>query len=126
MAKRRALQTECSPIALLSQDDGAQEQRLSPAPTPDPAPTAAPTPLPSPAPHTLIPEAEGVGGSQAPPPDRFIRERECRELTGLSRTTRWRLERAGQFPRRRQLSPNACGWILSEVVQWMTERAEVA
>ncbi len=124
MVKRRALQTECSPIALLSQDDGVQEQKPSPAPLPELAPTAAPAPLP--APHTLIPEAEGVGGSQAPPPDRFIRERECRELSGLSRTTRWRLERAGQFPRRRQLSPNACGWILSEVVQWMTERAEVA
>ena len=124
MAKRRALQTECLPIALLSQDDGVQEQKSSPAPPPDLAPTAAPAPLP--APHTLIAEAEGGGGSQAPPPDRFIRERECRELTALSRTTRWRLERAGQFPRRRQLSPNACGWILSEVVQWMTERAEVA
>ena len=122
MAKRRALQTECSPIALLSQDDGAQEQGLAPAPTPE----LAPTPLPSPVPHNLILEAEGIGGSQAPPLDRFIRERECHALTGLSRTTRWRLERADQFPRRRQLSPNACGWILSEVVQWMTERAEVA
>ena len=122
MATRRALKTGCSPTALLSQDDGVQEQKPSPAPPPELAPTAAPTPLPSPAPHNLILEAEGVGGSQAPPLDRFIRERECRALTGLSRTTRWRLERAGRFPRRHRISPNAVGWLESEIDDWIASR----
>ena len=55
-------------------------------------------------------------------PDRFIRERECRELSGLSRTTRWRLERTGGFPRRRHLSPNGVGWLLSEIETWQASR----
>ena len=58
--------------------------------------------------------------------DRFIREPECRRLTGLSRPTRWRLERAGLFPRSRQLSANAKGWLLSEIRAWIAERAQAA
>ena len=57
------------------------------------------------------------------PPDRIVREPECRRLTGLSRTTRWRLEREGQFPRRRQISPNAVGWLASDVQSWIDDRA---
>ncbi len=56
------------------------------------------------------------------PPDRFIRERECRELTGLSRTTRWRLERRGNFPKRRNISPNGVAWLLSEILSWQASR----
>ena len=41
--------------------------------------------------------------------DRFVREPECRALTGLSRSTRWRLERSGEFPKRRRLSSNGVG-----------------
>ena len=54
--------------------------------------------------------------------DRMIRERECRQMSGLSRTTRWRLERAGQFPRRRIISLNAVGWLESEVQDWLRGR----
>jgi predicted DNA-binding transcriptional regulator AlpA len=36
--------------------------------------------------------------------DRFLREREVRSMRGLSRTTRLRLERVAEFPRRRQIS----------------------
>jgi len=53
--------------------------------------------------------------------DRFLRERELRAMTGLSRTTRWRLERAGQFPRKRRISPGAVGWLESEVLAWMDQ-----
>ncbi len=55
--------------------------------------------------------------------DRFIRERECREISGLSRTTRWRQERKGQFPQRRKLSDNAVGWLFSELMAWVNERS---
>jgi prophage regulatory protein len=55
--------------------------------------------------------------------DRFIREQECRVLTGLSRSTRWRLERQGKFPRRRRLSPNGIGWLLSDVEAWQASRS---
>ena len=57
--------------------------------------------------------------------DRFIREPECLEITGLSRTTRWRLERAGSFPRRRKISQNAVAWLESEVLAWLESKANV-
>ncbi|UUF26870.1 AlpA family transcriptional regulator [Escherichia coli] len=47
--------------------------------------------------------------------DRFIREKECQQLTGLSRSCRYRLEKAGQFPSRRKLGGRSVGWSLSEV-----------
>lgn len=43
-------------------------------------------------------------------------------LTGLSRTTRWRLIRRGEFPPPRQLSPNAVGWLRGEVDDWLASR----
>jgi prophage regulatory protein len=57
-------------------------------------------------------------------PDRFMREPEVKSLTGLSRTTRWRMEQVGDFPRRRRLSKNSVGWLSGEVEAWMTSRVE--
>ncbi len=57
--------------------------------------------------------------------DRFIREPECKRITGLSRTTRWRLERERLFPRRRAISRNAVAWLESEVQDWLQSRAEI-
>ena len=55
----------------------------------------------------------------------YERENECKTLSGLSRTTRWRLEALGEFPKRRQLASNSVGWIESEVLAWIESR-EVA
>lgn len=55
--------------------------------------------------------------------DRFIREPECHRISGLSRVTRWRLERSGKFPERRQISDNAVAWLLSEVLAWRDARS---
>lgn len=54
--------------------------------------------------------------------DRFLREKQCRDITGLSRTTRWRLERAGLFPKRYRISPNAIAWLESQVMEWLKSR----
>jgi len=56
------------------------------------------------------------------PPDRFIRDKECEEVSGLSRTTRWRLERRGEFPKRYAISPNGVAWLLSEILSWQASR----
>ena len=56
-------------------------------------------------------------------PDRFIREPERRRITGLSRSTWWRLERKGQAPKRRQISPNGVAWLESELTSWIASRA---
>jgi len=55
-------------------------------------------------------------------PDRFIRSKEIIQITGLSRTSIWRLEKAGMFPKRRQVSPGTIGWLLSEVNEWIQSR----
>ncbi|MCZ6666176.1 MAG: AlpA family phage regulatory protein [Gammaproteobacteria bacterium] len=59
-------------------------------------------------------------------PDRFLREPEVRRLTGLSRTTRWRLERAGKFPRRYRISDNAVAWSARAINEWIAKRMEAA
>lgn len=53
---------------------------------------------------------------------RLIRLPEVREMTGLSRTRIYELERLGRFPRRRKLSERACAWIEGEVQDWIRSR----
>ncbi len=61
-----------------------------------------------------------------PQDDRFLREPEVRRITGLSRTTRWRMERRGEFPHKRRISKNAVAWLASEIKSWMAERIDQA
>jgi len=58
-------------------------------------------------------------------PDRIVRERECKQLTGLARTTRYMMEKAGNFPTRRQLGGRSMGWMLSEVTEWLASRTRI-
>lgn len=46
------------------------------------------------------------------------------QVSGLSRTTAWRLEKEGKFPCRRQLSANAVGWLKTEVEAWILSRTQ--
>ena len=55
--------------------------------------------------------------------DSFLRWPQVSAITGLSRTTIWRLERAGKFPSRRKISPGAVAWLNSEVITWRETRA---
>jgi prophage regulatory protein len=64
----------------------------------------------------------GEASVTARPDEAIIREPECRRLTGLSRSTRWRLERDGLFPKRRQISPGCSGWLASEIRAWLAAR----
>jgi prophage regulatory protein len=52
----------------------------------------------------------------------FLRLRQVVSVTGLSRMTIWRLERAGEFPRRRQLGARSVAWLQSEVEEWIESR----
>lgn len=53
---------------------------------------------------------------------KVLRIDEVVERTGLSRTSIWRLEKAGQFPARRQLGPGSVGWLEKEVERWANSR----
>ena len=52
-------------------------------------------------------------------PLKFLRFDAVRDRTGLSRSTIWRLERRGEFPRHRRISPNAVGWLEIEIQDWV-------
>ncbi|PKN20023.1 MAG: hypothetical protein CVU71_06585 [Deltaproteobacteria bacterium HGW-Deltaproteobacteria-6] len=46
-------------------------------------------------------------------------------ITCLSKTTIWRLERIGKFPRRLRLSPGAVGYRRTDIESWLASREEV-
>ncbi len=52
----------------------------------------------------------------------YLREPQVLELTKLSKSTRWRLEKKGLFPKKRQLSQNCVGWLKSEIDDWLISR----
>lgn len=55
---------------------------------------------------------------------RMLRERQVKDITGLSRVTRWRMERRGEFPRKVQLTERCVGWSEAEVLAWLKGREE--
>lgn len=57
--------------------------------------------------------------------ERVIREAECRQLTGLCRTTRYMMEKDGKFPVRRKLGGRSVGWLLSEISAWQINQPKV-
>lgn len=54
--------------------------------------------------------------------DIIILEPERARLSRISRATWWRLELAGDAPRRLRLSPRRVGWRRSEILQWIEDR----
>ena len=66
---------------------------------------------------------DSSGTDQRHQPDTFLRWPTLHQTTGLSRSTVWRLERRGEFPKRCQLSPGTVGWLSSDVERWMKQRS---
>ncbi len=58
-------------------------------------------------------------------PDRYLRRVAVQELTGLSRSSIYRLMDAGDFPRPVKLTGKAVRWPESVVTAWLAERAKV-
>lgn len=57
------------------------------------------------------------------PDEEILRYPDVRRKTGdLGRSTLWRLEKAGLFPKRRRISAGAVGWLKSEVDAWIASR----
>lgn len=54
--------------------------------------------------------------------DRLLPWKQIKELTGLSRTTVWRLQKAGDFPAPVVISPGRVGWREREVMAWARSR----
>lgn len=56
--------------------------------------------------------------------DRIVRDTEATRVTGLGKSQRYRLEKAGQFPSRRVLTPGgrSMGYLESELLAWINSR----
>lgn len=77
-------------------------------------------------------DTEAQGGRQNRPtvqptmdrvmPLKLLRFPAVRERTGLSRSTIWRLERRGAFPKHRRISANTVAWVEEEVNIWIRGR----
>ena len=57
--------------------------------------------------------------------DRIVRRKQLLQLIGVSSTTQWRMERAGQFPARVKIGKGLVGWHLVEVEKWLEGRERV-
>jgi len=58
----------------------------------------------------------------AAPAGRYLPWREVARATSISRTTAWRLQRLGEFPRPYPISPGRVGYLETEVEAWKTSR----
>jgi prophage regulatory protein len=54
--------------------------------------------------------------------NRFLSKSDVQHITGLSHVTQWRMEKRGEFPKRRQISANRVAWLESEILSWMESR----
>lgn len=57
--------------------------------------------------------------------DGIMSDADEKMVTGLSRVTRWRMERKGKYPARVQLSPGRVGRIGAEIKAWLESRPRV-
>ena len=56
--------------------------------------------------------------------DRLLRRREVEEITGMGRSSIYRLERKGKFPRRVRIGPKAVRWREREITAWVESLPE--
>ena len=54
--------------------------------------------------------------------ERLLKRREVEEITGLSRSTIYRMLNTGQFPQPVRIGPKTVRWRMSDIVKWMESR----
>ena len=57
-------------------------------------------------------------------PEKILTREQLIEIVPISRSQLYRLEQQGKFPRRVRLGANRVGWLASEVMAWIAEKAE--
>ena len=58
--------------------------------------------------------------------ERFIRENERMNITSISRTTWWRMEREKLAHSRKKISEGGVAWLLSDILLWMSQQQDTA
>ncbi len=68
------------------------------------------------------PSSHDTGSPSEHHPERLLAWPRVRDLFGLSRTTVWRLQKAGEFPLPIRISSNRVAWRQSELLAWHRAR----
>lgn len=55
---------------------------------------------------------------------RWLGWRQVHELTGLGRTTAWRMRRSGDFPDPVPISPGRVAWRERDIIEWTATRGQ--
>ncbi|GLR90950.1 helix-turn-helix transcriptional regulator [Bradyrhizobium iriomotense] len=63
-------------------------------------------------------EAEGIGTADKSGPRRMLNEKQVLQIVPVGRTTLYRMEKAGRFPRSTYISPNRRVWFEDEIIAW--------
>ena len=61
------------------------------------------------------------GAPEKPVPRRMLNEKQVLEIVPVGRTTLYRMEKAGRFPKSTYISPNRRVWFEDEIVAWQSE-----
>ena len=54
--------------------------------------------------------------------ERLLRRREVERVTGMSRSSIYRLMQEGEFPRPVKVGPSAVRWRASDIMDWIESR----
>ena len=54
--------------------------------------------------------------------NRIVRPKELRATLGISKTTLWKMEKAGKLPPRIQISERAVGWTESSINEFLEQK----
>jgi prophage regulatory protein len=69
--------------------------------------------------ESSLPEIETVDGEpDKSGPRRMLSEKQVLEIIPVSRTTLFRMEKTGRFPRSTYISPNRRIWFADEIIAW--------
>jgi prophage regulatory protein len=60
------------------------------------------------------------------PLDPLLREAEVEVITSLSKTTRWRKIKSGEFPAPVRISARRCAWRRSDIASWLASKTVAA
>ena len=63
-------------------------------------------------------ETEDGASDKSAGPRRMLSEKQVLEIVPVGRTTLYRMEKAGRFPRSTYISPNRRVWFEDEVANW--------
>ncbi|MGY8706637.1 AlpA family phage regulatory protein [Bradyrhizobium sp. 18BD] len=60
------------------------------------------------------------GATEPAPPRRMLNEAQVLAIIPISRTTLYRMEKAGRFPKSTYISPNRRVWFEDEIAAWQS------